>query len=117
MCRVDITVSDRVLQAAIAQEIRVELARRRWSQARLLREADVLASSWRRYFVPPIVRHLPMSALGRIAAALDMQTGELLSRAEATQRRDSAQLLDLLGISGEEAAELSAAVKDARLPE
>ena len=70
----------RALQAAMTEQIRVELTMRQWTQADLCTAAGINGSTLHRYLAG--TRDIPVPVCVEIARALSLSWVELLSRAE-----------------------------------
>jgi transcriptional regulator with XRE-family HTH domain len=68
------------IQAAIAVQIKAEMAARDWKQPDLAREAGIPTSTLHRYLAGG--RDIPLPAFADIAAALGLSYVELASRAQ-----------------------------------
>jgi len=68
------------IQAAIATQIRAELAAKSWKQAELAKRAGIPTSTLARYLSGE--RDIPLPAFAEIANALDLTYIELAGRAQ-----------------------------------
>ena len=68
------------IQAAIATQIRAELAAKGWKQAELAKRAGIPTSTLHRYLTGE--RDIPLPAFAEIANALDLPYIELAGRAQ-----------------------------------
>ena len=71
------------LQRAMAAEIRSRLGYMNRTQSWLQQRAKVPSATWRKYFTEgAIERDVPLTVVQRVASALGITTGELISLAE-----------------------------------
>lgn len=78
------TQNETTLEQALAAQVRVELASRDWSQKELAAKIGIGRDALGNYMRND--RHFPLPTLIAIAEAFDLETGELVGRAE--RRRD-----------------------------
>lgn len=102
------------MQRAMAAEIRSRLGYMNRSQSWLQDRAKVPSATWRKYFTEgAIERDVPLTVVQRIASALGITTGELVTLAEETA---SAFLEDVTipGATAKEQKDLRRAIKRTR---
>lgn len=68
------------IQAAIAIQIKAEMAAKGWKQADLSKETGIVGSTLSRYLNAG--RDIPLTAFAEIANALDLSISELAQRAQ-----------------------------------
>jgi transcriptional regulator with XRE-family HTH domain len=80
------------IQAAIATQIKAEMAAKDWKQADLAKATGIIGSTLSRYLTAG--RDIPLPAFVEIANALDLSIGELAQRAQ--RRLDAKNAKDVL---------------------
>lgn len=75
------TKYEKRLEAALAKQLKIELAERDWEQKDLAAAADMLPGTLSRYITGE--RSMPMPVFFKIAAALKLEPKALMERAEA----------------------------------